>query len=161
MAVSTIDEELREEIAAVAESADCQLLHVRFRGNLLQVFLDRPDGGVTIDHCQTVSKQLSALLDVHDFGPKKYLLEVGSPGLDRELFSSDDWHRFTGRLVRVTFRDENDKKKTVVGRLQGFDRETGGGAATVVREEVSEDRPDHRFRIPLDRVQIARLEIEL
>ena len=154
MAAPTIDDALHQEFAAVAESAGCELLHVRFRGNVLQVFLDRTDGGVTIEHCKTVSKQLSALLDVHDFGSDKYLLEVGSPGLDRELFSAADWRRFTGNLVRVTFRDDERRKKTVVGRLQALDDD--GDIATVVEE------PSERCHsIPLEQVQIARLEIEL
>ena len=153
-----IDDELRREIADIAEDAECELLHIRFKSNILQIFLDRPDGGVTIDHCQTVSKQVSALLDVHDFGSKKYVLEVGSPGLDRELFGPRDYERFCGKLARVTFFDGPERrKKTVVGRLQAFDPDAPGGGRVTLSEESSEQE----HAISLDDVQVARLEIEL
>ncbi|MEE8526036.1 MAG: ribosome maturation factor RimP, partial [Thermoanaerobaculia bacterium] len=80
MSQTAIDAELEAELTAVAEGAGCELAHLEFRDGTLRLFLDRPDGGVTLDDCSQVSREVSALLDVHDFGKRKYLLVVSSPG---------------------------------------------------------------------------------
>ena len=59
--------------------------------------------GVSLGDCEHVAKQASALLDVLDFGNGRYLLEVSSPGLDRQLYRPGDYRRFLGRLARVTY----------------------------------------------------------
>ena len=159
MAKKKIDAELEAEIAAIAASAGCELLRLQFVRNHLQILLDRPEAvsreeGVSLEHCQTVSKQVSALLDVHEFGADRYVLEVSSPGLDRELFRPQDYARFTGSLVRVTFFEggERQAKRTIVGRLTAFD-----GTEGVITVEV-EGQPSRI--IPLRDVGKARLEVE-
>jgi len=157
MSQTAIDAKLEAEFAAVAASSGCELVHVELLPGKLRVFLDRPQG-VTIEDCQTVSKQLSALLDVSDFNQQSYLLEVSSPGLDRGLFRPRDYVRFCGHLVRVTFfGGEPRGKVTVVGRLEELSPNGGdGGVITVVQSETGK-----RYEIPLTDVQKARLEIEL
>lgn len=156
MSTNVIDEELETELRTAAESADCELLHIELSGNRLRIFLDREDGGVNIDHCQTVSRLASAILDVHDFGTRKYVLEVSSPGLDRQLYGPRDYRRFQGSLARVTFVDEERAKKTVVGRLGDFD-ETPGQERVTLTEEPS----GHQLTLDLRDIRKARLEIEL
>lgn len=153
-----IDDALRQEIEAIAEDSDCRLLHARFKGQTLQVFLDRDDGGVNLDHCQSVSRQVSAFLDIHDFGTGKYVLEVSSPGLDRELFEPQDYQRFQGRLAKVTFFSGPERqKKTLIGRLKEFDPDAaGGGRVTMIDQSSNEEH-----QIAVDDIKIARLEIEL
>ncbi|HVT57422.1 MAG TPA: hypothetical protein VHR45_03395 [Thermoanaerobaculia bacterium] len=74
--------------------------------------------GVSLADCERVARQVSALLDVLDFGAGRYLLEVSSPGLDRPLYRPRDYHRFLGRRARVTFEEPGaHSKKTVSGRL--------------------------------------------
>lgn len=162
MSQSTIDAELESELAAVAASSGCELVHVDFRQGKLQVFLDRPQG-VTLEDCQTVSKQVSALLDVTDFGSQRYVLEVSSPGLDRELYKPADYDRFRGRLARVTFwTSEPRAKKTLVARLEGLiPSEAGTEAATRNEISVVDESSGNRYHIPLADVQKAKLEIEL
>ena len=151
-----IDPDLEQELRTAAESAECELLHVEFAGNRLQIFLDREDGGVTIDHCQTVSRLVSAILDVQDFGKKKYVLEVSSPGLDRELYGPRDYRRFRGSLARVTFFDAERAKKTIIGRLGALEETTGDGRVTFTEEPSGQE-----WVIDLRDIQKARLEIEL
>jgi ribosome maturation factor RimP len=116
--------------------------------------IDHPDG-VTLAHCETISKQASAVLDVEDFGSSRYVLEVTSPGLDRPLFRPADYERFQGRRVRVTFREGPERsKRTVNGTLESFDPETE--TARVVADEA-----DTSLSIPLADIQSARLQIEL
>jgi ribosome maturation factor RimP len=134
----------------------------------LRIFVDRPEGGVTIADCELVSRQVSALLDVLDFGQSRYVLEVSSPGLDRQLYKPRDYDRFAGSLVRVTFQDpETGKKKTVVARLQGLRRAEGApdeDAQVLLAEEAppkAKDKAGETLAVPLKNVTLARLEIEL
>lgn len=155
MGSRVIDPALAEEIAEVARAAGCELLEAEFFGATLRVTLDRPEG-VKLADCETVSKQLSALLDLSDFGSGRYILEVSSPGLDRRLYGPRDYERFCGRSVRVTFRSPITRaKRTIVGRLESFQPEHGG---TISVREPAEEEP---VVIGLADVQIARLEIEL
>ncbi len=158
---TAIDAELEAELAAVAESSGCELVHVEFRGGTLRLFVDRPEGGVTVDDCSRISREVSTLLDVHDFGKRRYLLEVSSPGLDRKLFGPRDYDRFRGHLIRASF-DHDGRKQTIVGRLDDFRPSSGepaadgGGEISLISKETGE-----RFEIPLTDIRTARLEVEL
>ena len=147
-----LSEELMNEFSAIAEGTDCELIDVRFKGGLLKLTLDRPDG-ILLKHCQTVAKQVSAQLDVADWGKDRYTLEVTSPGLDRELFKPRDYERFTGNQVKVTWRPA-EGKRTDTGTLERFipaDNESGGAQI-----EITID-PETTRRIPLQSIEIARL----
>ncbi len=156
MSQTAVDAKLEAEFAAVAASSGCELVHVGYRQGRLQVLLDRPQG-VTLDDCQTVSKQLSALLDVSDFGGASYFLEVSSPGLDRRLFGPRDFERFCGQLVRVAFFSGQPRaKKTIVGSLDRFDPEAGGSGQI----SVTERETDQLHEIALHDIKKAQLEPE-
>lgn len=149
--------ELTPEIEQVAAAAGCELVHAEIKGGVLRIFIDKPEG-VTLADCQHVSKQVSALLDVLDFGTGRYVLEVSSPGLDRQLYKPGDYDRFSGRLARVTFEDpETGRKKTVVARLQGL-RDVDGDTRVLLLEDGKEGEP---WGLPLKNVKTARLEVEL
>jgi len=163
--VRLLEPELIREIEDIAASSGCELVHAEFKGGVLRLFIDRPEGGVDLSDCERVSKQVSALLDVLDFNPGRYLLKVSSPGLDRELYRPRDWERFTGRRVRVKLIDpDSGQKRTVHGRLESFEprpagtsaREAGDGQAEILVEDTGE-----RLVVALHDVETARLEIEL
>lgn len=158
----TLSPELEQEIEEVVEGSGCELVHAELKGGALRVFIDRPErpGGVDLSDCETVSKQVSALLDVVDFGPGRYTLEVSSPGLDRRLYRLRDYQRFAGSLARVTHRDpETGRKRTDVGRLGELrENPAAGGRPEVTLDLVERDETLH---LPLDAIEMARLEIEL
>lgn len=156
MAVSHegVDDRLVTELQAIADGAGCELVRVEFKGGVLRLVLDREPGPVSHEDCATVSRQASALLDVVDFGPARYTLEVSSPGLDRPLYRAEDYARFTGRLARITIQPPGERKRTLVARLAGFDP-AGGGRVT-----VTDEKGDSQV-IALPQVLKARLEIEL
>ena len=88
---------------------------------VLCLYVDKP-GGITLDDCADVSRELSSLLDVEDIVPERYTLEVSSPGLNRPLKRLADFERSIGKLVRVKtnalWQDEaGNKRKTFLGRL--------------------------------------------
>ena len=92
---------------------------------LLRLFIDKP-GGVTLDDCSEVSREVSALLDVEDPIVSAYRLEVSSPGLDRPLRKPADFARFAGQQVKLKTRGLLDpdqrghRRKTFVGELLGL-----------------------------------------
>ncbi len=124
------------------------------RAMVLRLFVDR-EGGVTLDDCAQVSRELSEILDVEDFIQAHYTLEVSSPGLNRPLKKAADYDRYRGRLVKVrTFEllpdDAGNPRKTFTGELLGL--ESG-----VVRLKLTEGQT---AGIPLDKVAKANLEFE-
>jgi ribosome maturation factor RimP len=152
--------EITPEIEAVAQAAGCELVHAELKGGVLRLFVDKPEG-VTLADCEHVSRQVSALLDVLDFGPGRYVLEVSSPGLDRQLYKPRDYERFTGRLARVTYEDpETGKKRTDVARLQGLHR-AAGEPEEKARVLLEDGSTGEVRELPLSNVKLARLEIEL
>jgi ribosome maturation factor RimP len=153
-------EQITPEIEQVAQAVGCELVHAELKGGVLRLFVDRPEG-VTLADCQLVSKQVSALLDVLDFGTGRYVLEVSSPGLDRQLYRPADYDRFAGRLARVTYEDpETGKKRTDVARLKGL-RRAEGASEQDARVLLEDGRTGEVRELPLNNVKLARLEIEL
>lgn len=117
-------EELRAMVERVARSEGLYLVDVELKGGrsnpLLRVYIDKA-GGVSHADCQNVSEQLSALLEVEDPFPSSYVLEVSSPGLDRELRKPSDYEHFAGRRARVILREPVDGQTVVEGRLAGVE----------------------------------------
>jgi len=151
---------LQPELEQIAAANGCELVHVELKGGVLRLILDKPDG-VTLADCEVVAKHSSAWLDVADFGKSRYVLEVSSPGLDRELYKPADVARFLGKLARVAILDpENGKKRTVIGRLHELQPAESGadGDAKVV---VTDDKTGERTEVLWKDIRNARLEIEL
>lgn len=146
-----IDHTLEGELGGIAAAHGCELLEVEPKGNVLRLVLDRSEG-VTLAHCEAVSRQASALLDVADPGGSRYILEVSSPGLDRKLYGLGDYRRFTGREIRVTWKaPDAERKQTVVGRLAGL---SADGESAILLE----DSTSHQIAaIPLAEILVARL----
>lgn len=124
------------------------------RDMVLRLFIDR-EGGVTLDDCAAVSRELSELLDVEDVIPGHYSLEVSSPGLNRPLKKPADYERYKGKLIKVrTFDlladDEGNRRKTFLGELLGLEGE-------MIRIRLNEGQT---AAIPLDKVAKANLEFE-
>jgi ribosome maturation factor RimP len=117
-------EKIRTMADRVATSEGLALVDVELKGGgsnaLLRVFIDKATG-VSHADCQSVSEQLSALLDVEDPFPGKYVLEVSSPGLDRKLTKGSDFAYFAGRRARVVVREPVKEQKVFEGRLAGFE----------------------------------------
>jgi ribosome maturation factor RimP len=155
-----VSPEILAEFEQIAAASGCELVHAEVKGNILRLFVDKPEG-VSLADCQLVSKQVSALLDVLDFGSSRYVLEVSSPGLDRQLYKPGDYGRFVGRLARVTIQDpETRTKRTVVARLAEFRPDADGGenGGTVV---LRDDKSGEPTEVSLKNIRLARLEVEL
>jgi ribosome maturation factor RimP len=157
---ASIVEQVRAVAARVAQGYGLEIFDVQFRreapGMVLRVQIDRPgpaataEESVSVEDCSHVSRDLSAVLDVEDFIPVAYTLEVSSPGLDRPLRGRTDFERFAGRRAKVVVREAIDGQTFLRGRLAGVDAD----AALI-------DGDDGRqHRVPLDLVTRANLEVE-
>jgi ribosome maturation factor RimP len=117
-------------------------------GRQLSIFIDRP-GGITVDHCAEVSRQLSRVLEVEGIDYDR--LEVSSPGLDRPLCKPADFTRFAGSKVDVKMRTRDDSgRKRFTGLLRG----ESGGVATLEVE-------GREVALRLDEIDRARLVPDL
>lgn len=139
-----------EMLESAINSLGYELVGVEYRsgghgGGLLRVYIDS-EQGISVDDCQTVSYQVSGILDVNDPIPGHYTLEVSSPGMDRLLFRPDDYRRFAGSLVKLRLAWPVDGRRKFKGRLQGLD--DGNVLLELDGEQVS---------LPLDQVEQARL----
>lgn len=113
--------------AKAAADSELELVNVEMAGTVrdltVRVYIDKP-GGVTLDDCSKVSREMEDVLDAEDVIPTRYVLEVSSPGIERQLYSLADFVRFSGQLVKVKTRSEINDQKTFVGNIQSVEGET-------------------------------------
>ncbi|MDZ7851857.1 MAG: ribosome maturation factor RimP [Halomonas sp.] len=86
----------------------------------LVIYIDHPDG-VSVDDCADISRQVSAVLDVEDPVPGEYRLEVSSPGMDRPLFTLEQFERYAGHVVAMKLRLPFDGRRKFQGLLAGVE----------------------------------------
>ncbi len=111
-------------IEPVLEPEGMELVEIEFKMEsgrwILRLFIDAP-GGVTLDDCVAVSRQVGALLDIKDPIERKYTLEVSSPGINRVIRKEKDFCRFAGSPVRIKTRTKIQGQRNFQGMLQGVE----------------------------------------
>jgi ribosome maturation factor RimP len=140
---------LWEIVEPVVISQEMELAELEFRreprGWVLRLYIDRM-GGVTLEDCTAISREVGDLLDVKDPILHPYHLEVSSPGLERPLRKRSDFEKFTGKPVKVTLREPRDNRRVIRGALAGMRGE-------LLRVQAE----DGLLEIPLDAISKARL----
>lgn len=127
------------------------------RDSTLRVFIDK-EGGINLDDCAALSRELGAVLEVEEVIQAAYRLEVSSPGLDRPLKTPKDYERFVGSLVKIKTYEKLDpdqrghERKTFVGKLLGFD----GGLVSLEQN----DKKGGVVVLPLAAIAKSNLEPE-
>ena len=121
-------------------------------GCTVQIMAERPDGTLTIDDCEDISRALSPVLDVADPIEKAYRLEVSSPGIDRPLVRKSDFDRYSGHLVRIEMAVAVNGRKRFKGTLAG----TKGDVARLERDEAAEGE-DRTVSLPIEEMSEAKL----
>lgn len=111
-------------VAPIVEKYGFELVDVEYvkeGGNFyLRAYVDKP-GGITVDDCETVSREFSDKLDEADFIDEAYIMEVSSPGLGRPLKKEKDFRRSMGEEVEIrTYRPIN-REKEFYGILTAYD----------------------------------------
>ena len=112
---------------------------------VLRLYIDK-EGGVNVDDCSTVSRQISALIDVEEPINGKFNLEVSSPGSDRPLRRLKDFQRFVGSLVKLKSVMPMDGQRNFKGRLLEATEET-----VVIETETEE------ISLPMSAIDKARI----
>ncbi len=150
----SIEEGIRRIATEAAAASGVEFVHAEIVGtkrNLtVRVYIDKPDG-VTLEDCSIVSKRMETVLDADDFIPSAYLLEVSSPGLERELYNLTDFTRFIGQRVKVKLGEPVDGQKVFIGQI----------AAVNGDEIVIEDKTRGSVRFPHSEVTKANLRVDL
>ncbi len=150
-----LDPRVQELVEKVVKRLELELVHVEMAGGrqpTLQVYIDKP-GGVTVEDCAQVSERISLHLDVEDFIPTKYLLEVASPGLDRGLYKAADYERFAGLPCHIKLETPLNGQRNFHGKLIGLDK----ADELIV---LLEDETGKQHRLPLPQIAKANVEIE-
>jgi len=143
------DEQLKALIEPVVKSLGCELWGVEFsaggRRGLLRVYIDK-EGGVDIGDCERISRQLDGLLDVENPVAGEYTLEVSSPGMDRPLYSQEQFRRFLGAEIGVRLRAAFEGRRKFQGVLVGVE----GG-------EIVLQSGEHEYLFPLADIERANV----
>ncbi len=121
----------------VIEQLGFRLVRVKVlgvNGCTVQIMAERPDGSMTVEDCEAVSRALSPVLDVVDLIDRAYRLEISSPGIDRPLVRKSDFDRYAGHLVRIEMEIPVNGRKRFRGKLFG----TEGDVARLHRDDARE-----------------------
>lgn len=125
------------------ELADLELLEGTH--GLLRLFIDN-EAGISLEDCEAVSRQVSALLDVEDPVSGDYSLEVSSPGLNRRLVKAEHFERFAGENVKVKLKRLFEGRRNYKAKLIGYEE------PNVILQEGQQ-----KFSVPLQEIDTARV----
>lgn len=122
----SIEATIEEMVAKITDPLNFEIVDVEYVKEAgeyyLRVYIDK-DGGIALSDCESVSRQLSEVLDVKDPIKDNYFLEVSSPGLDRPLKKDKDFVRYQGRDVEIKLYKPMDGCKQFEGELVGITEE--------------------------------------
>lgn len=154
MSSNSIEEQIQTVAARIAEENDLELVHTEVAGSkrnsTVRIFIDKK-GGVTIEDCSDFSRKIEAVLDADDLIPTAYMLEVSSPGLERELYSLKDFVKYSGSLAKVKTNQPINGQKNFKGRIVSVKGE----------EIIFDDKTSGEVNFPYNAVAKANLEIDL
>ncbi len=152
---SALEARIARIVEPVANDLGFALVRVKTtqeNGLTLQIMAEDENGRFTITDCETLSKEISPVLDVEDPIDREYHLEVSSPGIDRPLVRARDFARFVGHEARIELTDLLAGRK----RFRGFIKAVEGEDVIVTLPDVPKGTdPDHR--IPLRLLADAKL----
>jgi ribosome maturation factor RimP len=146
-------------VAAIAEPVVAglgyRLVRVRISGLAgctVQIMAELPDGSMTIEGCEAISRALSPVLDVSDPVDRAYRLEISSPGMDRPLVRRSDFERYAGNRVRIEMAVAVEGRKRFRGMLTGIE----GDAARIHREDAAPGEPTDVL-LPIEEMADAKI----
>ena len=142
-------DKLSELIAPIVEDLGYRFwgleYQVRKADALLRVYIDH-ENGISVDDCGTVSHEISGILDVEEPITMAYILEISSPGMDRILFSAQQFSEFVGAGVKMKLNQMVDKRRKIKGQILSVDD-----------EKISIDSDGEHITIDFDKIMRARI----
>ncbi|MFQ6112545.1 MAG: ribosome maturation factor RimP [bacterium] len=143
-------EQLRRTFLPILEDENLELVDLAVKGKpgnlVVKVFVDKP-GGITLDMCESLSRQFSDRLEIEDVIQDKYRLEVSSPGINRPLRSVADFSRKIGKEVKVYY-EENLQQQIFEGRI-----------VEVLNEMVHVAGKEEAKKIPISKIRMGKLKL--
>jgi len=119
-----MNEEFRALIEPIVNSFDYELWGLEYltqgRYSVLKIFIES-EKGVDVDDCARISKQVGSLFDVEDVISSNYTLEVSSPGMDRRLFTIEQFEKYKGAKAKLNLRSAFEGKRKFKGVLSGVE----------------------------------------
>lgn len=147
--MATKSEQLNALIEPVVTGLGYQLWGIDFasqgRHSVLRIFIDA-EAGISVDDCAAVSRQVSGVMDVEDPISTEYTLEVSSPGMDRPLFTLEQFAQYVGHQVQVRLRSPYEGRRKFSGLLKG-----------VEDEDVVIEVDQHEYLLPIDSIDKANV----
>lgn len=122
IANAAIDKRLAAIVQPLIEGMGFELVRIRLmsgKSTTLQIMAERPEGGIEVDDCASISNAVSAILDVEDPIEGEYALEVSSPGIDRPLTRLKDFDAWADYEAKIETTDLIDGRRRFKGRLAG------------------------------------------
>ena len=136
-------------LTPVVESLGCELWGLEYmsqgRHSTLRLYIESPDG-IGLEECEKVSRQVSSVMDVEDPITGEYSLEVSSPGLDRPLYSLEQFQRYIGERLSVKLRSAFDGRRKFSGQLKGIEN-----------EEIILVVDGHEYLLPIELIEKANI----
>jgi ribosome maturation factor RimP len=147
-------DKLIELIRPIVEELNYELYHLEYvkegQENYLRIYIEKEDGGISLEDCEKVSRAVSDMLDVEDPIAEAYYLEVSSPGMERVLHTDKHLERYIGSNVLVKISGLLNGKKKFEGELLGFNS-----------QELKIKYQDEDLSIPRDKISSVSLRCEL
>ena len=138
---SMLIEKIKEVALPLCQAENFELVHLDMVNsdgeNIVRLFLDKP-GGIRLDDCVYISRQLGDLIDVHIENMGAYRLEVSSPGPNRPLNKKEDFHRFKGERVKIKTNELIENQKKFIGILEIINDDSVVIAIDGKRVEISD-----------------------
>jgi ribosome maturation factor RimP len=154
-----VEQGVAARVAAIAEPVlvgmGYRLVRVRISGLdgcTVQIMAERPDGTMTVEDCETVSRALSPVLDVADPIDRAYRLEVSSPGMDRPLVRRSDFERYAGHQLKVEMAAAIAGRRRFRGVLLGTEADT----ARIRRDDAAPGEANEVL-LPIEDMSEAKL----
>ena len=138
---SMLIEKIKEVAQPLCQAENFELVHLEIINsdgeNIVRLFLDKP-GGIRLEDCIYISRQLGDLIDVHIENIGSYRLEVSSPGPNRPLNKKEDFHRFKGERVKIKTNELIENQKKFTGILEIINDDSVVIAVDGKRVEISD-----------------------
>ncbi|MEE8059867.1 MAG: ribosome maturation factor RimP [Pseudomonadales bacterium] len=140
---------LADLVAPVTEALGYELWGIEYLSHgqqaVVRIYIDSPDG-IDVDDCAKLSRQVSSVFDVEDPIMGEYTLEVSSPGMERPLFTLEQFSRYIGENIKIRLRIPFEGRRKFSGQMIGV--EDGDVVVTV---------DEHEYLLPFDLIDKAHI----
>lgn len=147
--MASLQERLETLLSPVVTALGCELWGLEYfakgRGSVLRLFIDKPEG-ISVEDCERVSRQVSAVMDVEDPIQSEYVLEVSSPGMDRPLYKLSQYQHSIGETIALRLRLPFEGRRKFTGVL-----------TAVENDEIVLHIDDEEYLLPFELIDKANV----